>query len=132
MTDIPHFTQPFRFQLKESTRARPQPLIGQSSPVFWAGQIVEAVTTEQDDDREITDCIETILRYPVGFRQDKPEFGTPDQLFRTGGASTEEIRSAIREWEPRVDAVVSDDPGVLENMMSQITIGLRRRGDEGV
>jgi len=79
MTDIPHFAIPFRF---DGSRG--------------------AVVDEQDSADEIMACVETICRYTIGDRPEKPEFGLPDQTFASPTPKEELIRSTIAVWEERV------------------------------
>ena len=66
-----------------------------------------ATVCEQDSEEEVMYCIETILRYPVGHRPERPEFGTPDLTFSEGPADERRVQSALSEWEPRVEMLVS-------------------------
>lgn len=66
---------------------------------------------EQDSPEEIDACVFAVLNTPLGHRIDLPEFGTPDQAFRRGGADLAAIERTLAVWEPRADAVASRDPG---------------------
>lgn len=61
---------------------------------------------EQDSDREIDQCIEAVLRTPVGTRIEDPEFGRPDETFRTLGPSpsADVYVAAVEAGEPRARA----------------------------
>jgi hypothetical protein len=83
---IPHFALPFR---------------------FVAGT---AAVNDQDSTEDVAACAEAVLRYvktagPDGVRRgaavELPDFGTPDQAFKQGGADPGEIAAALNEWEPR-------------------------------
>jgi phage baseplate assembly protein W len=113
--EVPHFSLPFRFIDK------------QASP----GTVKAVAVEEQDDVEEVLHCVETILRYPRGFRIDDPDFGTPDQLFTLGGANADEIKAAIANSEPRVEALVEVDNQTLEDLISNVLVTLREKGDEG-
>jgi len=64
------------------------------------GKVAEV---EQDSDREIDQCIEAVLRTPVGARIEDPEFGRPDEVFKTLGPNPTADRyiAAVEEGEPR-------------------------------
>lgn len=96
---IPHFDIPFRFLNNKS-----------------------AAVNEQDSDREIMDCVETIVRYQVGDRPERPEFGIPDFTFTLPGTDSSLIQASIREFEPRADVQV-DLPKIQELVQ---TIVVRR------
>jgi len=81
---------------------------------------------EQDSDEELTQCVETILRYPLGFRQELPEFGITDPVMRENGADVQEMVRAVTEWEPRVSAIASQE---LEELLTHITMEVRPRTD---
>ncbi len=58
---------------------------------------------EQDSDREIYQCVEAVLRTPAGTRIEDPEFGRPDEAFRTLGPnpSADLYVAAVEAGEPR-------------------------------
>jgi phage baseplate assembly protein W len=80
----PHFSLPFRIQGEKG-----------------------AAHCEQDSEEEVLYCIEAILRYPIGHRPERPEFGTPDLTFSEGNADERRIQDALNVWEPRVEMFVS-------------------------
>lgn len=61
-----------------------------------------AVVTEQDTEEEILDCVETIVRYNVGHRPEKPDFGIPDPTFSHPSPDIGKIRDSVNTWEPRL------------------------------
>lgn len=79
---------------------------------------------EQDDEDEIMNCIEVILRYPVGQRDELPEFGVDDPVFAEGGADLDEIAIAIERWEPRADFSTDEDFSKLDRLIDHVTINL--------
>jgi phage baseplate assembly protein W len=85
VTDIPHFSLPFRF----------------GGPA--------AAVAEQDSLEEIADCCAAVLRCPLGFRVELPEFGLPDQTF-LNQPQRREIREALATWEPRAATLLTDKP----------------------
>lgn len=97
--DTPHFSLPLRFE---------------------GGRLA---VTEQDSIEEIGDCVETVLRYRPGDRDDEPEFGTPDQAFEREVGP--EIEAAIAEWEPRADTTVDEERDLLDDAISRVSVELR-------
>jgi phage baseplate assembly protein W len=95
---IPHFPVPFHFE----------PFVALDGSV---GR--RAAEVEQDTYDEIFFCAEAVVRYPTGHREEKPEFGTPDQVFKQGGPDTAEIRRTITRWEPRTE--VTSNAHMLES-----------------
>jgi phage baseplate assembly protein W len=84
----PHFSLPFRF----------------------GGVNGAAFVNEQDTSDDIIDCIRAILFWPVGQRDDMPDFGTLDLAFTLASdeSLTLKIRAAIQEWEPRAEHDVDE------------------------
>lgn len=99
MTEVPHFSLPFKFQLDQNGE-------------------MHACENEQDSIDDITDCVEAIVRCPLGYRIELPEFGIRDQTFSEGGLNVEEIQVAITQWEPRADVLIEDDETYLEQFVS--------------
>jgi hypothetical protein len=65
-----------------------------------AGAVVEA---DQDSIEDIDNCVEVIVRTPVGSHLDDLDLGVPDETFRLLGPnpSAKEFLSVIEEQEPR-------------------------------
>jgi len=93
---IPHFSIPFRF---DGSRG--------------------VVVNEQDSDEEMMDCAETILRYEIGQRREKPEFGIPDQTFAEPEPDISLIQEALVKWEPRMELTVEGP--ILDKLDALIT-----------
>lgn len=106
MADIPHFALPFRFA--ES-----------------GGKLV-AVVTEQGSPEEIFDSAHAIIRYRKGDRDDLPDFGLTDQLFREGGFDLDVVQSEVEEWEPRAQTVVSNQDAIKE-LFERVRVEIRSR-----
>jgi hypothetical protein len=65
----------------------------------------QLLEVEQDSDREVSDCIAVILGWPQGTRQGYPDFGTPNELFESGGPDLAALREAVAASEPRALAL---------------------------
>ncbi len=96
MTDIPQFSLPLR-------------LDGNG----------DFAVNEQDSLDEITDCVQAIVRYPLGYRIEKPDFGVPEQEFQQGGADAQTIRRQIDKWEPRARETVG---ATLDELVANVRI----------
>jgi hypothetical protein len=83
VTDIPHFSLPFRF-------AGPQ-----------------AAVNEQDSIEEIADCVVAILLCPLGYRIELPDFGLPDPVFSSPSVDAGQMQQVIETWEPRAATTMS-------------------------
>lgn len=96
-TPTPHFALPFRF-------------LGTAFAV-----------NEQDTDDDITDCVEAILRTPVGSRVEAPDFGVPDQTFAlTVDASI--VAAAVAAQDPRVEAIADAESITVPDYVSAINV----------
>lgn len=106
--DTPHFDLPFRF-------------------VRGA-----AVVVEQDSYRDVHNCVEALVRYPLGFRDDRPDFGITDETFSIinpdSAINVDDIQDAITVWEPRADELIESDPSTLQDYIAIVRVVLR--GDQ--
>lgn len=106
MTDVPHFTYPFRF-------AAPQ-----------------VAVNEQDSLDEIADCVLVTLLYPQGFRVDLPEFGLPDPTFMVPAPDLDEIRLTIETWEPRASMLITETPDRYDELVARVLVNVTVRTEE--
>lgn len=84
---IPHFSLPFRF----------------------GGLNGGAIANDQDTEDDIVDCVKVIIAYPIGSREDLPEFGIPDLVFKQSSkVNASALHSAVQLWEPRSESVVTE------------------------
>jgi phage baseplate assembly protein W len=80
VADTPHFSFPFRLE---------------------GGRVA---VVEQGTDEHVESCEHVIVACPVGFRDERPEFGWPFPEFVTIPVSTGGIEQALRQFEPRSTA----------------------------
>jgi phage baseplate assembly protein W len=106
MTDVPHFSLPFRF-------GGPQ-----------------AAVTEQDSVEEIADCCMAILLCPLGYRVELPEFGLPPQTFSSPGPDRDEMREALGQWEPRAATLLTQDPLTADQLLAELEVLVWVRTEE--
>jgi phage baseplate assembly protein W len=95
-------------------------------PFRRSGSGRSAVYVEQDSDEEVMDCVEVLLRTPVGSREEIPDYGTPDYVFRQGGVEISDLTGTIEHWEPRAGALLETD-GIV-NMAQTVRIRMRGQG----
>lgn len=101
-TDIPHFTLPFAF-VPDGT-----------------GGLVANVC-DQESIAEIGACCEAILRTVQGQRTTLPDFGRPELEFNTDPELVRAtLAAALVEWEPRVQAMVTDWPDPTDESVQVI------------
>jgi hypothetical protein len=68
---------------------------------------------EQDSPEEVGACVFAVLNTRVGHRIDLPEFGTPGQAYRRGGADLAALERCVALWEPRADVMMLRESGAL-------------------
>lgn len=105
MAEIPHFAVPFKIGV-----------LGHGAPT--------AMVTEQDTAEEILDCVEVVLRYETGFRQEKPEFGIADQTFVEGVPDTRRITQSVNVWEPRAETIITANVDELDALISIVRVAV--------
>lgn len=101
MPILPHFDLPFRMEPDATGRPR-------------------AVVVEQDSEREITNCVEAILRTPAGWRDDLPEFGVTDPEFATT-SPVDGFSAAVEQFEPRAAVAFTDTVDTVDAAVRRIT-----------
>jgi hypothetical protein len=91
----------------------------------------QLLAVEQDSDREVADCIAVILSWPQGTMQGNPDFGTPVELFESGGPDLGIIRDAIATSEPRAvglrDTLIDAH---LRGGVGKVLVGFDQSGSE--
>jgi phage baseplate assembly protein W len=83
-----------------------------------------AFVNEQDSYEDVLDCVKAILAYPAGTNVAQPGFGIPDVLFRqiTAAGIASGLQQAIRQWEPRSDIVVTENPVAFDELVRKVTV----------
>lgn len=89
----------------------------------WPFRVVDGVvvTVEQDSIEEIEQCVEAVVNTIVGSRIDAPEYGIPDESFKTQTASSSvsSYLAAIEAAEPRAHVIGEER---LEEMVKHVTL----------
>jgi phage baseplate assembly protein W len=65
-------------------------------------------TVQQDTTAEVAGCVAAIVSFPIGYREDQPEFGISDPAFSLRPIDTSEVEAAIANYEPRADVTVTE------------------------
>lgn len=73
---------------------------------------------EQDSSEDVVDCIKAIVAFPIGSRQELPDFGIPDVVFemRVGNIPMQ-LKNAITLWEERAAIDVEGEPLVSDELI---------------
>jgi phage baseplate assembly protein W len=99
----PHFDIPFRFSgSMAANKAAP--------------------TVEQGSFEDIANCVEVIVRTPIGFRNDAPSFGFPSIELLEQPILTEDVVELVQSQEPRAVVLMSEVPDALDILIDRITV----------
>lgn len=77
---------------------------------------------EQDSQEEILSCVNVIVRCPVGFRVERPDFGIPDPTFRATPVNYDEIQDAVETFEPRAELDITEYPDIVDASLRHLEI----------
>lgn len=58
-------------------------------------------TVDQDTTAEVANCVAAIVAYPIGYREEAPDFGIADPTFGSLPLDTSAIERACEAYEPR-------------------------------
>lgn len=100
MPDTPHFKHPF-------TR----------------GQNGKPQTVEQDSPEHVLSCVGMIVACPLGFRDDRPDFGVPWPEYRSR-VDPLLLENAVRRLEPRASGLATDVSTALQVAAGEREINL--------
>lgn len=98
-----------------------------SIPFQFGGIGGGAFLNEQDSTEDIIDSIKAVMSYPPGSHEALPGFGVEDLVFRQRSISSiaTTLQTALRQWEPRSEAIVSENPVLLDELIRQIVVKVR-------
>lgn len=108
--DIPHLSLPFRFEAHAAD-----------------GHVV---VSEQDSIDDIANCVELIVKTPLGWRDEAPDFGIPDLTFSVLPIGPQTIEQLLEEQEPRIIILVREQPDALDQLMTILNVELHARGGQ--
>jgi phage baseplate assembly protein W len=86
-----------------------------------------AATVEQDSLDDIAQCVQVLVTTTVGERVEAPFYGVPNPMFseiNDGAPGT--WLAAIRKWEPRASAVISDQVSSTDELMRQLSVNVTK------
>lgn len=83
---------------------------------------------EQDTEDHVMSCENVIVRCPVGFREDRPDFGIPWPEFATVPVNPADITAALRRLEPRGNATGYEYADKLDPATRYIDIDVEMEG----
>lgn len=89
---------------------------------FQRGADGKVGVTEQDTTAHVDSCCQLIVRCPVGFRQERPEFGWPFPEFQTIPIDTGPLVEALTRFEPRAEPDIQQYADAAEAAVQHISI----------
>lgn len=78
---------------------------------------------EQDSIEEVEQCVEAIVRTPVGSYELEPELGISDPTF---SPDISDIKASVDEWEPRAATTITQED--VEDTIGRIRIDVDMKG----
>ena len=99
MADLPHFKFPFE-----------------------RGTDGKVGVVEQDTDEHVMSCENVIVRCPVGFRVERPEFGWAFPEFHNAPIDTAALEAALQRFEPRSRATAREYADAADEAVRNITV----------
>lgn len=86
---------------------------------------------EQDTEPEIMACELVIVAYPVGFRDDRPEFGWAFPELAQAPITIDQLEQALTEFEPRAPVNITQvyDAAMATATLS-VYVGIRSDSEE--
>lgn len=97
----PHFDLPFRFGLNG------------------------VAVVEQDTYPDVANCVEAIIRTPLGFRNDAPNFGFPSLELMQQPIITSDVVQMVAGQEPRASNVITERPDILDELVDRVLVEVR-------
>jgi hypothetical protein len=86
------------------------------------------VTVEQDSEKDVTNCVEAVLRTRVGMRPYVPQFGIEDPVFGNELLPLSAIAAQVSVNEPRATTAISQFIEALDSMIARIKTEVTARG----
>lgn len=92
---------------------------------FQRGADGRVGVVEQDTLEHVDSCCQLIVRCPVGFRLERPEFGWAFPEFQTIPIDLGPLEDALTRFEPRATPTISQYADAVEAAVQHITIDER-------
>jgi phage baseplate assembly protein W len=83
---------------------------------------------EQDSVDDIGNCVEAILRCPIGFRSEILSFGIDDLVFNLQPISNEALQQTVASQEPRADLSWYEIQDRFDDLFVKIVLDVRQAG----
>jgi hypothetical protein len=101
MADVPHFDMPFRFNPNN-----------------------HPAVVEQDEYKDVQNCVECLLRTQIGDRVELPDFGHDDWTFDVQPVDLGGLMQNISIHEPRAISAIEQQPDWIDPLIAKVQIHL--------
>jgi phage baseplate assembly protein W len=95
---------------------------------FTRGVTGKVNVNEQDTIEHVMACEHVIVRCPLGFRDDRPEFGWPFPVFQNAPLDLTALTEALNRFEPRGTATGHEYADEADQATRNITIQVESNG----
>lgn len=95
---------------------------------FRLGSDGQPVETPQDELQDVTNCVQVLIRTPLGFFPEQPDYGTVEGTFEEE-VNLDDLQAAISQWEERADDMIEEDPDMLDYFVRNVNIKTSARSD---
>lgn len=97
------------------------PLVSHLSATFTFNSKGQTLTVEQGSPADLRARAKNVLVCSQGFREDLPEFGIPQVLFRNPPLDLASVQEAVTRW-ANIDASISEHATALEQATRELTV----------
>jgi phage baseplate assembly protein W len=91
-------------------------------PFRLSGSSIAVV--EQDSIDDVADCVVVIVSTPIGWRDEAPTFGIPDQAMIRQPLDAAELARDIGSQEPRALLIVDERVDQTDELIALVNIGV--------
>lgn len=75
-------------------------------PIQFVGS--QYATTQEGTTDEVAACVAAIVSFPIGYREEAPDFGVVDPTFSQRPIDTTGIEEAVETYEPRAHVDIAE------------------------
>lgn len=90
-----------------------------------------AAVAEQDTFEDIANCVEAIIRTPLGFRDDNLTFGMPGFELMTQPVMSQIITDIVSSQEPRAEIFMEENRNEFDQFIARVIVQVRQNPETG-
>jgi len=84
-----------------------------------------AAVTDQHTPEEVAGCCIVIVLTPIGQREELPDFGVDQPVFRTPPLDVDQLMAQIMEWESRADLTAIGFMDTIDPAVQHVLASIR-------